>query len=93
MGTYVNPGHLAFTRIAGPNYVDKTALIKLMNDRVDGADSLVCVSRPRRFGKSYAVNMTSMDQIHRIRDLYFGQDTPTAHEYSIKNRVCQNRSK
>ena len=35
-------------------YVDKTSLIELMNRRVDGAGSLVCVSRPRRFGKSYA---------------------------------------
>ena len=57
MGMYLNPGNLAFKRIAGPNYVDKTALIELMNHRVDGADSLVCVSRPRRFGKSYAAKM------------------------------------
>ena len=57
MGTYVNPGNQAFTRIAGKNYVDKTELISLMNDRVGGDESLVCVSRPRRFGKSYAAKM------------------------------------
>ena len=57
MGTDVNPGNLAFQRIAGSNYVDKTDLIRLMNARVDSSDCLVCVSRPRRFGKSYAVKM------------------------------------
>lgn len=57
MGTYVNPGNLAFRRICGPNYVDKTGLISLVNNRVGGADSLICISRPRRFGKSYAAKM------------------------------------
>jgi len=57
MGTYVNPGNLAFRRILNSKYVDKTELISLMNDRVGGAESLVCVSRPRRFGKSYAAKM------------------------------------
>ena len=57
MGRYVNPGNLAFRRIAGPNYVDMTGLIQLINDRVGGDESLVCISRPRRFGKSYAAKM------------------------------------
>lgn len=57
MGRYVNPGNKAFGRIAGAKYVDKTGLISLMNDRVGKDDCLVCVSRPRRFGKSYAVKM------------------------------------
>ena len=57
MGTYVNPGNQAFSRINGKNYVDKTKLIEAMNERVGGGESLVCVSRPRRFGKSYAVKM------------------------------------
>ena len=57
MGTYVNPGNQAFQRISGPNYVDKTELISLMNNRVGGDECLVCVSRPRRFGKSYAAKM------------------------------------
>lgn len=57
MGTYVNPGNQAFKRISGPNYVDKTGMIRLINERIGGDDSLVCVSRPRRFGKSYAAKM------------------------------------
>lgn len=57
MGTYVNPGNQAFKRIDGSNYVDKTGMIRLVNERIGGADSLVCISRPRRFGKSYAAKM------------------------------------
>lgn len=42
MGTYVNPGNQAFKRISGPNYVDKTGMIRLINERIGGDDSLVC---------------------------------------------------
>ncbi len=57
MGVNVNPGNTGFRRIAGEKYVDKTMLIDLMNQRIDTDDSLVCISRPRRFGKSYAAKM------------------------------------
>ncbi len=57
MGRYVNPGNKAFRRICGSNYVDKTNLISKLNQRIGGDDPLVCVSRPRRFGKSYAAQM------------------------------------
>lgn len=57
VGRYVNPGNEAFRRIAGLNYVDKTNLISLMNERVGSEECLVCISRPRRFGKTYNVKM------------------------------------
>ena len=59
MGLYINPGNSGFERITKANYVDKTGLIGLMNERVGTTDGLVCVSRPRRFGKSYAAQMLS----------------------------------
>lgn len=64
MGVYINPGNQAFHRIAGKNYVDKTGLINAMNERVGGDESLVCVSRPRRFGKSYAAKMPGHFRIY-----------------------------
>ena len=57
MGNYVNPGNIAFKRINGPNYVDKTMLIDLINAKIGTDKCLICVSRPRRFGKSYAAKM------------------------------------
>lgn len=57
MGTYLNPGNGGFTEILNKKYVDKTGLIALMNQRINTPDKLVCISRPRRFGKSFAAKM------------------------------------
>ena len=57
MGMYLNPGNSSFSRILKTDYIDKTGLIALINKRVDTEHSLICVSRPRRFGKSYAARM------------------------------------
>ena len=57
VGTYLNPGNSSFGRILKTCYVDKTGLIAIINGRVDTEDSLICISRPRRFGKSYAARM------------------------------------
>lgn len=57
MGNYVNPGKSGFTRIKNGIYVDKTGLIGLINQTIDTPECLTCVSRPRRFGKSFAAKM------------------------------------
>ena len=60
MGLYLNPNADAFlgdksTRI----YVDKSLLIKELNSLVGTKEDFICMSRPRRFGKSMAGNMIS----------------------------------
>ncbi len=58
MGIYVNPGNTAFRKaLNGDIYIDKTDLIEYTNSRIDKANCFVCVSRPRRFGKSMAADM------------------------------------
>jgi len=57
MGTYLNPGNEGFREILQSEYVDKTGLIALINKNVGTMEKLACVSRPRRFGKSYAAKM------------------------------------
>ena len=59
MGMYLNPGNESFKKdLNNDIYVDKTALISNMNYRLDKNSSMyVCVSRPRRFGKTMAANM------------------------------------
>ena len=54
MGTYLNPGNSGFERIVRSGYIDKTGMIDLINKRIGTTDNLICISRPRRFGKSYA---------------------------------------
>ena len=57
MGYYINPGNENFKVIVQDDYVDKSGLISLINDTIGTRRMLSCISRPRRFGKSYAANM------------------------------------
>ncbi len=59
MGTYLNPGNAGFQTIRNSLYVDKSGLISCINDTIGTVDKLTCVSRPRRFGKSFAAKMLS----------------------------------
>ena len=58
MGIYVNPGNEEFKRAANSKiYVDKTMLLAFTNQNLKSEHQNICVSRPRRFGKSMAANM------------------------------------
>lgn len=59
MGLYVNPGNGAFKQaVTDDIYIDKTDMIALMNRKLNKSRvKYVCVSRPRRFGKSMAADM------------------------------------
>lgn len=57
MGTYLNPGNKGFQEILESEYVDKTGLIAVVNQTIGTMVKLTCISRPRRFGKSYAAKM------------------------------------
>lgn len=60
MGIYLNPGAESFLEAINSDiYVDKTELIKFTNDVINKKDKYMCVSRPRRFGKTMAMNMLS----------------------------------
>ena len=60
MGIYLNPGNDLFRQAVNSEiYVDKSMLIELTNSVFDTSDRHLCVSRPRRFGKSMAANMLS----------------------------------
>lgn len=57
MGQYFNVGNAGFASVAKRNYVDKTGLIEYINSTLGTSEKLTCVSRPRRFGKSFAAKM------------------------------------
>ena len=57
MGMYLNLGNAGFASIRKGLYVDKTGLIAFVNAALGTMDKLICVSRPRRFGKSFATKM------------------------------------
>ncbi len=58
MGLYLNPGNEAFRiAVSSEIYVDKSEMIAFINQRLRQDKRYICVSRPRRFGKSTAANM------------------------------------
>ena len=57
MGIYLNPGNNGFAEIVSDDYIDKTGMIDLINRKINKPQKLICISRPRRFGKSYAAQM------------------------------------
>lgn len=59
MGIYLNPDNMDFYSASKYSkiYVDKTELIEYTNSVLYGEQKYICVSRPRRFGKSMAANM------------------------------------
>lgn len=59
MGVYLNPSNEKFKEnLNNKIYVDKTMLIKETNERIGRSnEKFLCISRPRRFGKTIATNM------------------------------------
>ena len=57
MGMYVNIGNAGFQSVRKGRYIDKSGLITFINETLGTKDKLTCVSRPRRFGKSFATQM------------------------------------
>ena len=70
MGSYLNPGCKGFEEsLNSAIYVDKTGLIEKINAVVNTRQKYICVSRPRRFGKSMATDMLAA---------YYDQSVDTA---------------
>ena len=58
MGIYLNPGNDGFSEsVHSRIYVDKTGLIGCTNTLINTKEKYICISRPRRFGKSMALEM------------------------------------
>ena len=58
MGSYLNPGNFSFRgSLRSKIYIDKSGLISKTNETICTEQKYICVSRPRRFGKSMAANM------------------------------------
>lgn len=59
MGIYFNQGNTSMyhSKNYSDIYIDKSLLIKQLNSKLFGENRYICISRPRRFGKSMAANM------------------------------------
>ncbi len=58
MGVYLNPGNELFKKVLSSRiYVDKSLLLRELNYLAGTGECFLCVSRPRRFGKTIASAM------------------------------------
>lgn len=58
MGLFLNRGLEEFKTVVNSKiYVDKTDMISFLNEVINTKQRYLCVSRPRRFGKSITANM------------------------------------
>ena len=57
MGIFLNRGNEEFKKVLNSEiYIDKTDMLDFFNQVLDTEQQYVCVSRPRRFGKSITAN-------------------------------------
>lgn len=81
MGIYLNPGNNGFSEaIQSKIYVDKTELIQHTNKFMNTKQKFICISRPRRFGKSMAAEMLTA---------YYGKDCDSE-ELFKQYKIAQN---
>ena len=90
MGSYLNPGNLSFRgSLRSKIYVDKSELIAKTNEALCTEQKYICVSRPRRFGKSMAANMLAAyyDRSESTEELF--QNLTISKERSYKENLNQ----
>lgn len=74
MGIYVNPGNENFkSAVRSEIYIDKTGLLKYTNSVIGTKQRYICVSRPRRFGKSITADMLAA---------YYGKESDSSNLFS-----------
>ena len=84
MGSYLNPGSDLFEMaLRSQIFVDKSGLIEKTNHCVRTLQRYVCVSRPRRFGKSMGVDMLAAyyDRSVDTRKLFEGLKIKSTEDY------------
>ena len=57
MGLYLNLGNMSFQNYIKGEFIDKSPIISEFNKSLGTQNKLICISRPRRFGKSLLAKM------------------------------------
>ena len=84
MGLYINIGNEGFRAARNGEYVDKSALIELVNNSLNSECQFMCVSRARRFGKSMAAKMLNAYYDHSCQSKELFDDLVIAKSSSYK---------
>lgn len=86
-GKYINIGNEGFESIRNGEYVDKSKLICFVNSCLNTPQKLICVSRPRRFGKSFATKMLCAYYTRGCDSLKLFEDLDIAGDISFRKHL------
>ena len=85
MGIYLNPNNVLLRRAKKSEiFIDKSMMIAELNKLVDTENNYICVSRPRRFGKSMAGNMIAAYYSKGCDSRELFKDLKIAHDKSYE---------
>ena len=90
MGNFVNRGNNSFKSARKSQiYVDKTGLLAYTNSVLDTEQSYICVSRPRRFGKTMTAGMLTAYYSRGCNSEHLFVDLKIACDKSFKEHLNQ----
>ena len=83
MCNFIDYGKSDFKSVKKSDFVDKSGLISVLNEKIDTEKRFVCISRPRRFGKSGAAKMlyAYYDRSCDSRELFEGLEITKSPDY------------
>ena len=83
MSEFIDYGNYDFQSVRDSDFVDKSGLIAFTNERIGKERKFICISRPRRFGKSVAAKMlyAYYDRSSDSRELFKGLEAEKAKDY------------
>ena len=83
MSQFIDYGNSDFKRVKNSNFVDKSGLLNILNNNLDTENSFICISRPRRFGKSVAAKMAYAyyDRSSKSDELFNGLEITKSPDY------------
>jgi len=97
MGDYLNPGYVKFQlSLNSEIYVDKSEMINKINALIGTEKRFVCISRPRRFGKTMSANILAAyysygeDASHLFRNLKISNDSSWKEHLNQYNCIALN---
>jgi len=83
MGQFIDRENYGFRRVKNSDFVDKSGLLDILNRNIDTENGFMCISRPRRFGKSVAAEMAYAyyDRKSDSRKLFEGLEITKSPDY------------
>ncbi|MBP5503306.1 MAG: AAA family ATPase [Bacteroidales bacterium] len=83
MSDFIDYGNSDFRSVINSNFVDKSGLLTFLNNNLDTENKFICISRPRRFGKSVAAQMAYAyyDRSSKSEELFEGLEITKNPDY------------